>query len=74
MRREYPGCPKLNFPTVDVRAVATAHIAAMTIPEASGKRSEISNQFIKKVLDWNPHSLEEMVVAMGKSMIEHGVV
>jgi nucleoside-diphosphate-sugar epimerase len=132
MRREYPGCPKLNYPTVDVRDVATAHIAAMTTPEANGKRfccaaenawmreiaeilnnhfsnqgykiptrelpnflvrfvalfdktvrlvvsnlgqrSEISNKFIKKVLDWNPRSLEEMVVAMGKSMIEHGIV
>jgi nucleoside-diphosphate-sugar epimerase len=132
MRREYPGCPKLNFPFVDVRDVATAHIAAMTIPEANGKRfcctaenawikeiaeilnnyfsslgyriptrelpnvlirfvglfdktvrlvvgdlgkrSEISNKLIKKVLDWNPRSLEEMVIAMGKSMIEHGVV
>jgi nucleoside-diphosphate-sugar epimerase len=132
MRREYPGCPKLNFHTVDVRDVATAHIAAMTTPEANGKRFccsaenawmkeiaeilndhfsnqgykiptrelpnflirlvglfdktvrlvvgnlgirfEISNQCTKKVLDWNPRSLEEMVVAMGKSMIEHGVV
>lgn len=132
MRREYPGCPKLSFPAVDVRDVAVAHIAAMTTPEADGKRfcctsehawmseiavilnnhfskqgykiptrelpnfiirlvalfdktvrlvvgnlgkrSEYSNEFIKNVLDWKPRSLEEMIVAMGQSMIEQGIV
>jgi len=31
MRRDLPGCPDLDFPVVDVRDVADAHIAAMTI-------------------------------------------
>jgi nucleoside-diphosphate-sugar epimerase len=132
MRREYPGCPKLYIPAVDVRDVAAAHISAMTNPGADGKRfccvaqcawmrevaeilnnhfsaqgykiptrelpsfivrfvalfdktarlivghlgqrSEISNTLIKQVLEWKPRDLEEMIVAMGQSMIQHGVV
>jgi dihydroflavonol-4-reductase len=132
MRRDLPGCPDLDFPVVDVRDVADAHIAAMTEPRAAGmrfccvaengtmqeiaiiinkhftdkgykaitwkmpnimvrfaavfdktvrlvvndlgKRYIYSTDRIKEVLDWEPHSLEEMVVAMGESMIEHGVV
>lgn len=38
MRREYPGCPRLGWTTVDVRDVASAHLAAMTTPEANGQR------------------------------------
>jgi len=38
MRRDYPGCPRLGWPTVDVRDVASAHLAAMTAPEANGQR------------------------------------
>ena len=132
MRRDFPGCPDLGWPAVDVRDVADAHLAAMTIPEAAGNRficsiedarvqeialilnnhfanrgykiptrklpnilvrfsalfdkalrlvvkdlgkhAEISNTRIKEVLSWNPHTLEEMVVAMAESMIEYGVV
>jgi len=132
MRREYPGCPDLGWPVVDVRDVAEAHIAAMITPEATGKRficaienysmqeiaivlnkafaqkgykiptrrlpnfimriasiwdktarlvindlghrTEVSNDRIKKVLNWKPRSLEEMVVSMANSMIDFGVV
>lgn len=38
LRRQYPGMPRLNFAVVDVRDVAAAHLAAMTTPEAAGKR------------------------------------
>jgi len=38
MRREFPGCPDLGWPSVDVRDVADAHLAAMTTPEAAGMR------------------------------------
>jgi len=132
MRRKIPGCPDVGWPVVDVRDVADAHIAAMIIPEAAGKRfccaiensrlqdialilakhfkdrgyniptrmlpnilvrfralfdkttrlvvndlgrrTQISNERIKKMLNWKPRTLEEMVVAMGESMIEQGVV
>jgi len=132
MKRQVPGCPNLGWTPVDVRDVAAAHIAAMTTPEAAGKRFfcaiehawmrdiaaildthfaargyriptrqvpdfvvrifalfdkptrivvndvgrrlNIDNTRIKTVLHWRPRSLEEMVVSMGESMIEHGVV
>lgn len=132
MSRKIPGCPDIGWPVVDVRDVADAHIAAMLIPEAAGKRfccaientriqdialildkhfksrgyniptrilpnilvrfralynkttrlvvkdlgrrTHISNERIKNILDWKPRTLEEMVVAMGESMIEQGVV
>ena len=132
MRRDYPGCPDLTWPVVDVRDVAEAHIAAMTKSRAAGmrfccvaenatlqevaiilnkhfsdkgykvrtwkmpntmvrfaalfdktarlvvkdlgKRIIISNDRIKEVLNWEPRSLEEMVVAMAESMIEYGIV
>jgi len=132
MRRKMPGCPDVGGPFVDVRDVADAHIGAMIIPEAAGKRFccaietahiqdialilakhfkgrgyniptrilpnilvrfralydkrtrlvvkdlgrriHISNERIKNILNWKPRTLEEMVVAMGESMIEQGVV
>ena len=36
LEREKPVVPKLNFPVVDVRDVADAHIKAMTLEEAAG--------------------------------------
>lgn len=132
MRREYPGCPRLGWPSVDVRDVASAHFAAMTTPEANGQRFcccvdfvwmqemaailtehfgdqgykvptrllpdfvvrfaglfdkvtrvvtprlglelNVSNEKIKRVLGWQPRGTEEMVVAMGESLIELGLV
>jgi nucleoside-diphosphate-sugar epimerase len=35
---EYPGIGRIQFVSVDVRDVATAHLAAMTNPNAAGKR------------------------------------
>ena len=132
LMRELPGTAKLGFPWVDVRDVASAHIAAMTIPEAAGERfccaiefawigevadilakrfgpdgwkvptrklpaflvrivalfdptvkvvvsdlgrvRNVSSERIRKVLDWKPHSLEEMSASMGEMMIEQGIV
>lgn len=132
LARELPGTAKLGFPWVDVRDVASAHIAAMTIPEAAGQRfccaiefgwidevadilakrfrpegwkvptrklpsflvrvfaifdptvktvlsdlgrvRNVSSKRIREVLHWQPHSLEEMTVSMGETMIEQGIV
>ena len=38
-----PGFPRLFIPIVDVRDVATAHILAMTTPDAAGERFLLSN-------------------------------
>jgi nucleoside-diphosphate-sugar epimerase len=45
MRREVPGCARLGFSLVDVRDVATAHLAGMTAPQAAGKRFLCSAEF-----------------------------
>ena len=42
LRREVPGVPRLQVPTVDVRDVASGHLRAMTTPEAAGKRFILS--------------------------------
>jgi dihydroflavonol-4-reductase len=39
LERKVPVVPRLNFPIVDVRDVAKAHVIAMTSKEASGKFS-----------------------------------
>ena len=38
LEHQVPMLPHLNFPIVDVRDVATAHIRAMTAPQAAGER------------------------------------
>ncbi len=43
LERSMPMLPKLNFPVIDVRDVARAHINAMTVPEAAGHRHILSN-------------------------------
>lgn len=36
--RDFPAVPDINYACVDVRDVASAHLAAMTTPEAAGQR------------------------------------
>jgi dihydroflavonol-4-reductase len=43
--RKYPGTPRLGWTFVDVRDVAAAHILAMTMPDAAGKRFICSQEF-----------------------------
>ncbi len=47
--------------------------AGLAVPEL-GKRQDVSNQRARELLGWEPRKLEEMVVSMGESMIEYGVV
>ena len=132
MAKELPGTAKIGFSWVDVRDVASAHVAAMTNPGAAGQRficaiefswidevaailakhfgpqgwkvptrklpsfvvrivamfdptvktvvsdlgrvRHVSSDRIRRVLNWQPHSLEEMTVSMGETMIEQGIV
>jgi dihydroflavonol-4-reductase len=132
LAKELPGTAKLGFAWVDVRDVASAHIAAMTVPEAAGQRfccaiefswidevadilakrfgpegwkvptrklpsfmvrlvamfdptvknvvsdlgrvRQVSSDRIRSVLGWQPHSLEEMTISMGETMIQQGIV
>jgi len=56
MKRTMPACPRIGFSCVDVRDVAGAHLAAMTTPEAAGKRFVCAVEFawmveLAKILD-----------------------
>ncbi len=56
MSRAMPACPRIGFSCVDVRDVASAHLAAMTTPEAAGKRFICAIEFawmveVAKILD-----------------------
>lgn len=132
MAKELPGTAKIGFSWVDVRDVASAHVAAMVVPAAAGQRfccaiefswidevaailakrfgpegwkiptrklpnfvvrvvamfdptvktvvsdlgrvRRVSNDRIRSELSWQPHSLEEMVISMGETMIHQGIV
>lgn len=58
MRRELPGAADLSFHLVDVRDVASAHLAVMTRPVAAGKRyccfaEDVEMREIAGILDRN---------------------
>jgi nucleoside-diphosphate-sugar epimerase len=38
MEHKVPAIPNINFATVDVRDVASAHVSAMVVPDAAGQR------------------------------------
>lgn len=46
LNKDYPGVPRLGFSMVDVRDVASAHIIAMTHPDAPGKRFCCATDFL----------------------------
>lgn len=128
-----PGYPNVSIPIVDVRDVATAHVLAMTAPEAAGERlllssgpaiamkeigailrdhlgdaaqrvptrsipnvvvrlaavfspelrsmaaeldyvKKVSNAKARRVLDWQPRSSEDAIVASAESMIARSIV
>ncbi len=56
MSRTMPACPRIGFSCVDVRDVASAHLAAMTTPQAAGQRFICAIEFcwmseVAKILD-----------------------
>ncbi len=66
--------PTRRVPGWLLRIVAIFDRTTRLILPELGKRQDVDNGRIKKVLGWNPRPLEEMVVSMGESMIAHGVV
>jgi nucleoside-diphosphate-sugar epimerase len=66
--------PTRKLPNIVVRFSALFDKTIRLVVKDLGKRTEVSNARIKEVLAWKPRSLEEMVVTMAESMIEHGVV
>ncbi|RYG52604.1 hypothetical protein EON67_00795 [archaeon] len=43
LMREMPAVPDVRLPMVDIRDVVRAHVAAMTVPQAAGKRCLVSS-------------------------------
>jgi len=58
-----PAIPDLNYAMVDVRDVASAHLAAMTVPEAAGQR------FICAV---GNHSMREVAMILAANFGDRG--
>jgi dihydroflavonol-4-reductase len=46
MNGDFPGCPKLGFPLVDVRDIADLHVRAMTSDKAAGERFLGAGEFL----------------------------
>jgi dihydroflavonol-4-reductase len=44
LRREIPGVPRIQFPLVDVRDLATAHVLAMTAQGVAGERFIVTTE------------------------------
>jgi dihydroflavonol-4-reductase len=66
--------PTGRLPSWLVRVVAVFDKTARLGLNDLGKRQDLSHRRIDEVLGWQPRGLEEMVVAMGESLIEYGVV
>ena len=66
--------PTRILPNFLVRLVALFDQPVRLILYELGRMPKVDNSRIKQVLDWQPRGIEEMVVAMADSMIEHKVV
>lgn len=66
--------PTRKLPSFMVRIVAMFDPTVRTVVSDLGRVRNVSNERIRRVLNWEPHSLEEMVVSMGEAMIQQGIV
>lgn len=66
--------PTGKLPDFVMRLVAVFDRTARLGLNDLGVKQNVDNAKIRKVLDWEPLDLEEMVVAMGESFIKYGVV
>lgn len=66
--------PTREIPDFVVRLVAVFDKTVRLTVDALGKDDAISTERIRRVLHWQPHSLEDTVVDMAESMIAQGIV
>ncbi len=66
--------PVRRLPNWLVRVAAVFDKTTRLVLQELGYRREVSSARAQQVLHWRPRPLEEMVVSMGESLIEHGVV
>ncbi len=62
------------FPSWMVRLVAIFSKNARATVDALDQELQVDNAKIKKVLNWQPRKLKEMLLSMAESMIELGIV
>lgn len=65
--------PLRELPGWTLRVAAVFDKTMGLIVHELGKRQDVSHARAEKVLGWRPRGLEEMVVAMGESLIRYGV-
>jgi nucleoside-diphosphate-sugar epimerase len=65
--------PTRQLPAWTVRVSALFDRTLGLIVNEIDKRQDVTHERARSVLGWQPRGLEEMVVAMGESLIEHGV-
>jgi dihydroflavonol-4-reductase len=66
--------PTREIPDFVVRLVAVFDKTVRLTVDSLGKVYSVSTEKIRKVLRWQPHALEDTVVAMAESMIRQGIV
>lgn len=66
--------PTGNMPGFVMRLVALFDKVAALAMNDLGRPQRIDNSKIRDVLDWEPRSLEEMVIANGESLVRYGLV
>lgn len=66
--------PTGRLPNIAMRLAALFDKTARLALNDLGVRQDVDTTRIRTVLHWRPRGLEEMVVAMGDSFLEHGVV
>lgn len=66
--------PTGKLPDWALRLVSVFDKTARLAVGELGKRQNVSNQRARDLLGWQPRSLREMVVDMGESFVQHGVV
>lgn len=66
--------PTMGLPDFLVRLSAKFDKTLASVVHSLGRHQEVSNDKIRRELNWNPRSVETMSVDMAESMIKHGVV
>jgi hypothetical protein len=65
--------PMRRIPAWILRVAALFDKTLKLVVNEMDTRQDVSHERARSVLGWEPRGLEEMVVAMGESLIQHGV-
>jgi dihydroflavonol-4-reductase len=65
--------PTRTVPNLLVRSMALFDPGIRSVVGALGKRTELSSEKARRVLDWAPRPIEETIAETGESLIHHGV-